>query len=323
MIQAPTWLPYRVRQKWDDARIAWALRGLDRTPPRRGTPVERAAAELYVLLCRRDVRLGVLTVKSLLRFPDARLAVTLTSDGSLSEADRAWVDRHLPGCRWLPRHADEPRVKAGLEPYPRLADVYYRSGYHPICKLVHPLLLARTERVIVVDPDTAFFRRPERLLRWAEGEGEHAWYLHDHQDEAVQVPAETREAMREIADRLTPPGQTWSMDYYFFNSGLLAYRPAQCDLRLTERYLEWRAGAPERYRTGKPGLWFGDWTPEQTSYLVMFALMTPASKPLGDDYHLGGDAGHVFNHFLRYYLVKPPTLRMLNRLVEECGRASP
>jgi hypothetical protein len=144
-----------------------------------------------------------------------------------------------------------------------------------------------------------------------------AWFLHDHQDEAENVPAETREAFAELQSLLTPPGRPWSMPYYFFNSGLLAFRPDQCDLDLGERYLEWRATAAPRYRTGKPDLWFGDWTPEQTIYQVMFALMDPPAQPLGDDYHLGGDEGHTFNHFLRYYLVRESSLRMLRRLVAE------
>lgn len=316
MIQAPQWLPYKVRERWDSARIDWAIRGLARTPPRPATSVEEAVAEVHMLLCRRDLITGVLALKSLLRFEDARFAVTLTGDPSLGSEHRQWVNRHIPGCRWLARFESGPPFDATFGKYPGLGEVY-RSTYHPICKLVHPLVAGRTDRVIVYDPDTAFFRRPERLLRWAHGEGGHAWYLHDHQDEAVQVPEATREAFRELAGLLCTPERPWKMDYYFFNSGLLLYDRAQCDLDLTERYIQWRRQAPERYRTGKPGLWFGDWTPEQTSYQVMFALMTPPSQPLGADYNLGGEAGHVFNHFLRHYLVKDSTLGMLRHLVKE------
>jgi hypothetical protein len=316
MIQAPLWLPYRVRDRWDSARIAWALRGLKHTGPRPAAPIEQATAEVHMLLCRRDLLTGVLALKSLLRFDDARFAVTLTHDGSLGPRHRDWVDRHVPGCRWLDRFERGPQLDAVWQKHPRLHEVYL-SSYHPICKLVHALVLGRTERVIVYDPDTAFFRRPERLLRWAHGEGDHAWYLHDHQDEAIQVPAETREAFAQLARLLATPERPWKMDYYFFNSGLLLYPRRLCDLALTEHYLEWRLTAPARFKTGKPDLWFGDWTPEQTSYQVMFALMTPPSQPLGADYNLGGESGHVFNHFLRYYLVKDSTLRMLHRLVQE------
>ena len=322
MIQAPQWLPFRVRERWDTTRINAALRGLERTGPLPARTPAESAAEVHMLLCHRDVRLGVMALKSLLRFSEARIAVTLTEDGSLSVEERAWVDRHVPGCRWLPQRSDDPRLVAALQTRPLLAALY-RSGFHFSCKLLHPVVLARCERVIVVDSDTAFFRRPDRLLDWSEGQGQAAWFLHDHQDEAINVPAETREAFAELQSLLTPPGRSWSMPYYFFNAGLLAYRPDQCDLDLGERYLEWRATASPRYRTGKSDLWFGDWTREQTIYQVMFALMDPPAQPLGADYHLGGDSGHIFNHFLRYYLTRESSLRMLRQLVMDLSSLSP
>jgi hypothetical protein len=277
---------------------------------------EEAAAEVHMLLCRRDLALGVLALKSLLRFPEVRVAATLSEDGSLRAADRAWVDRHVPGCRWLPRRTDDPHLKAALAPRPRLAALY-ASTYHPSCKLLHPAPLARCSRVIVMDPDTAFSKRPDTLIAWAEKGEVAAWFLHDHQDEVSNVPSETREAFAEIARRLTPPDRAWSMPYYFFNSGLLLYRPEQCDFDLAERYLEWREVAPQHYKIGKPGLWFGDWTPEQTCYQVMFALMDTPTRPLGEDYRLGGPSGYTFNHFLQLTLVQERSLQLLRGLIAD------
>ncbi len=314
-MQAPGWLPFRVRQFWDTSRIDWALRKLNGTRPRAASVPESADVEVHMLLCRRDVRIGVLALKSLLRFEEPRLAVTLTSDGSLTEQDRHWIDEHIPGCRWLARQESDPRLQAFLAEHPNVASLY-RGSYHPICNLLHPTLLARTKKILVVDPDAAFFGRPDRWVDWVKCDAPRAWYLHDHQDEATNVPAEVREAFAEIASRYSPQGRSWKMDYYFFNSGLLAFRPEQCDLNLAERYEEWRIAAAPRYLQGKPGLWFGDWTPEQTAYQIMFALMDPPAQPLGDDYHLGGDRGHAFNHFMRYYLVKDTSLKMLADLVE-------
>jgi hypothetical protein len=315
-MQAPAWLPYRIRHDWDNARIRWSLRGLGKTRPRPATPLEDADAEAHMLLCRRDAGVAVLALKSLLRFGEARFAVTLTSDASLTEDQRRWIDHHVPGCRWLPRRVSDPRLEQYFLKNPRMRALY-AGGYHPLCKLLHAALLSRKERVLVYDPDTAFFRKPDRILRWARGEDPHALYLHDHQDERIQVPPETRAAFTDLAKCCTPPGRHWQMDYYFFNSGLLAFRPDQLRLDLAERYLEWRVTAPREYLVNKPGLWFGDWTPEQTAYQIMFAVMDPPSQPLGDDYHLGGDPGHAFNHFLRHYLVKPASLRMLRDLIAQ------
>lgn len=269
-----------------------------------------------MLLCRRDLRIGVLALKSLLRFADGRLAVTLTDDGTLSVRDRRWASMHIPGSRWLSWPTRDLALGQVLTDQPRLAALY-RSRYAPVCKLIHTIALARCQRTLVLDPDTAFFERPDRLLDWAFGNDLHAWYLHDHQDEAQAVPVEAREGFADLEANIVPDGQQWGLPIRLFNSGLLAFRPDRLDLDMAEQYLAWLETAPERFKTGKAAIWFGSWTPEQTCYHVMFALTRPAPKPLGDDYHLGGQPGHVFNHFLRHYLVREETLDMLRHVIRQ------
>src|SRR5216684_4538523 len=249
---APKWLPYRLQQAWNHARVVSAIRGLHATQPIPCCAPESAAAEVHMLLCRRDVEIGVLALKSLLRFPGVGWAVTLTDDGSLSGKQRAWIEYHVPGVSWLPRVAESAKLADALSHRPRLAALY-RSTYQPIRKLLHPMCLSRCAKVLVLDPDTLFSSRPDRLIEWAKTQGCPNLFLHDHQDEASAVPVETVEAFNEL--RSLVGGSAWSMPYYFFNSGLLAYRPDTCDLDLAERYLTWIETAPPRYTTGKPGLW--------------------------------------------------------------------
>jgi hypothetical protein len=197
----------------------------------------------------------------------------------------------------------------------------YRSTYQPIRKLFHPMCLSRCAKVLVLDPDTLFSSRPGRLIEWAKIQGNPNLFLHDHQDETSAVPVETVEAFDEL--RRLVGATAWSMPYYFFNSGLLAYRPGTCDLDLAERYLTWLETAPPRYTTGKPGLWFGSWTPEQTAYQVMFACMNPAAQPFGDDYRIGNKPGYTFNHFLWLQLVKPSSFQMLQSVIASLPSRSP
>lgn len=278
-----------------------------------------------MLLCRRDLRIGVLALKSLLHFAPLRWAVTLSDDGTLTPADRQWASRHVPGARWLSWPAAGNLVEQALGAHsPRLLSLYH-SRYAPVCKLLHPMLLPRHPRTLVLDPDTAFFQEPMHLVRWAKGADPAPLYLHDHQDESVQVPAEAQRAFAELDGWLQksqiphPKSEirNWSLGHRFFNSGLLAFSPAQLDLDLAEAYLTWQAQAPAAYRRGKLAIWFGDWTPEQTCYHVMFARSDPPAQPLGADYHLGGEGGRVFNHFLRHYLIQQPTLQRLSWLVKE------
>lgn len=322
MFTAPAWLPHRFRATWDNRRIDRSVAGLKRTPPTPAADPRTAMAEVHLLVCKRDLRIAALALKSLLRFGDGKLAVAITDDGSLSVKDRDWLAGHVPNARWLARRLPTPEITAALANRPKLAGLY-AGTYHPICKLLHPLALGRTERVIVLDPDTAFFRRPDKLLNWAAGADDHDYYLHDHQDESTQVPAAVRQAFVEMATAVTPPGRRWALDRYFFNSGLLVYHRSRMDLDVAERYFAWRERLPPELKADKPGIWFGDWTPEQTGYLVTFATSDPPAAPFGDDYHLGGGVGHTFNHFLRHYLIRSDTQGRLRRLVRELATGSP
>ncbi len=314
MIAAPKWLPYRLRSRWDTARINAAVTDLRHATPRAATPPESAAAEVHMLVCKRDVRLAGLSLLSLLRY-ELPLAVTITEDGSLSPNDRAWLDRLIPGARWLSRRVEEPTFQEILQSVPRLAELY-AGGYHPICKLLHPICLGYNERIIVLDPDTVFFQYPKLLSEWVAGSDSRDYYLHDHRDEATAVPELVRTAFVQLADNTARFGQRWSLAYYFFNSGLLWYRRNRMNLHVAEAYLTWRIEQPLALRTGAGAIWFGDWTPEQTGYMAMFATADPTPVPMPDDYWLGGGNGHAFNHFLRHYLIQTETQQRIHQLAK-------
>ena len=264
-----------------------------------------------MLVCRRDVRLAVLAVKSLFRFLNVSIGVTLTSDGSITRREQKWIDSHILNARWCERFACDGR----LAEYPELRNLY-RSNYHPLCKLLHPLLLGAAERVIVLDPDTAFFAAPTRILEWIQSGAGHALYVHDNQDESRQVPGEVREGFEEVRSLFVQAGCQWKMPYYFFNSGLLAYCRSDLCLDFAEMYLSWWKSAPKRFKSGKSALWFGNWTPEQTCYQTLFASMKVSPEPLGEQYQIGAKANGVFNHFLWLQLVEESSLRRLEGLVQ-------
>ncbi len=317
MKQAPLWLPYRVRNAIDQRRILWALRGVDRTRPYPVADPKQADAEVHMLLCKRDLQLGVMAFKSLLRFDDLKLAGTVLNDGSLTEQDKQWFEKHIPGVRWQVWKMSDPALAAALDTHPNLADLYLRSTYEQIAKMLHPVLTARCPRVIQFDSDTAFFKKPQRIIDFCKGQDDRPLYLHDHQDESTAVPPVVHEAFADLQAKTFPPGRAWGLQHRFFNAGLLIYRPDQMDLGVAEKYLGWRQTAPEKYTTGKPGIWFGTWTPEQTCYHVMYAFADPPPEPLGHDYHLGGEPGHIFNHFLRHYVVRDTTLNLIKQLIKE------
>ncbi len=318
MEQAPQWLPYRLRMAVDQWRINRALRGLDRVGPTPADDAGTADAEVFMLLCRRDLRLGALAMKSLLhQRGEAKLAATVINDGSLSAADRAWFDRQIPNVRWQagrdPQILNHPRMRGKT----CVCNLYLEPTFPHMPKLVHPMLTGRVERVVVMDSDTCFFQPPEALIDFCMGRSSAPRYMHDHQDESQAVPAQVPEIFASLVESLPLREKRFRLKHWFFNAGLLAYRPAEFDFDVTERYLQWLAQAPPAISEGKQAIWFGSWTREQTMYLLMFAGGPVEAEPLGDDYWLGGAPGHVFNHFLRHYLVRKSCLDMLRSMIEQ------
>ncbi|NJL30254.1 MAG: hypothetical protein HC898_00725 [Phycisphaerales bacterium] len=241
---SPSWMPYRLRNHMDQRRILRALAELDKTPATPAVAPQRADAELHMLLCKRDLQIGVLAMKSLLRFTPPDWAVCVSDDGSLTHADHAWIDSHIPGNRRVTWPDAGGLVDMALHDKPRLKAMYH-SKYAPVCKLLHPMLLARCNRVVVLDPDTAFFARPQKLIDFATLRHPGPWYLHDHQDETKVVPPEVNQALDELAKAIAPQGRTWRLQHRLFNSGLLAYQPARLDLMLAENICNrWRICQP-------------------------------------------------------------------------------
>ena len=290
------WIPFRLRMCVERLRITFALRGLNRTRPIPAASADRAHAEVHMLLCKKDLIMGVLALKSLLRFDDVKFAVTITNDGSLSRRDQQWLGQHIPGVRWLGWPVMDRGFRDRLSHYPRLKGLYQEKFIFSSL-LLHPIFLGRCKRVIRLDADTAFFSEPRQLLEWALGDDAHPLYLHDSRQE-TSVPSEVKEAFERLRERLAQNERVWSLEHSYFNGGLLAYRPEQMDLSLAEGYLEWLAGISCENKTGRSAIWFGDWVREQTCYMIMFAYYQQGAEALGEAYHIGDDAGYVFNHFL-------------------------
>jgi hypothetical protein len=312
----PRWVPYRLRDTWDSIRIDYHVNRIQQTAPVPVVSNHAAQAELFMQLCRRDLWMGVVACKSLLRHCPGLLHLTLIDDGSLSEDHRRSVASHLPGLRWL-RAGDaiDPRSPV-ISGRPHLAALP-ATGFVLAPKLIYPSVYARSNKVIILDPDTVFLARPESLLQWIAG-GAEALYLHDHQrDERGDAPGLFRSQLLKLQPLLAP-GRRWRLDHYYFNSGLLAFQPSALDFDIAERFLAWLESADPELKTGACRVWFGSWTPEQTCYMLMFAYLDPPAVPFGREYRIGDAEGGTFCHFLRDGLVKNSSLRILERFVANC-----
>lgn len=194
----------------------FVFRRVRATPP---VAVARdAAVEVHSLVGHRFVDMYLVSVKSLLRY-EARLAVTVHDDGSLTPADVDVLLAHLPGCRVIARDAADAAMAQRLAVFPECRR--FRDEYLNARQLFDFALLARSPRLLGLDADIVFARRPDALLGWIADGGNDVVY--NSEPEGTQFGR----MMRDHDDPCVAD----------LNCGLIGYFPDLVDLDLVERSL--------------------------------------------------------------------------------------
>lgn len=145
------------------------FRSVRSTPPLAVNP--QADTSIHSIVGHRFVHQYLVAIKSFLRFFND-IAVFVHDDGSLTINDRKLLQRHLPGLRIQVRaEADAAFDRAFNDPF--LSKV--RKSYTSYLKLFDPTFLRNGKRIILLDTDTLFIRRPASVIQWAQAGGQ-PWY---------------------------------------------------------------------------------------------------------------------------------------------------
>jgi hypothetical protein len=139
-----------LRAKFKALRHAsmWQYRRLlERTEPIITVPGDAAWLTAAMLCGRSTLHKGIGAVKSFLRFLPKEIDLHWHDDGSLSDADKNLVRRHLPGVRIISRREADKTVQTYLE----------RNGFSRLAAL------RQTDIMILKLADTAFFSRGKML----------------------------------------------------------------------------------------------------------------------------------------------------------------
>lgn len=192
--------------------------------------------ELHMLIGKRHVGMSLWAIKSLLHFSDQRFHIVLHDDGSLRQEDLNKLSTHLPNVKVILR-ADADRAMAD-----KLAD-------YPLCKtfrfsvvetanhrgqkynmfimsliLLDMNLLSSAEKIMILDADVLFFKKPVELINW----------INHQEDQSNLYSVEKFRPYRDKQNRLQfdlKPAET-------LNSGLLCYHPKTVmDLPTLEKWI--------------------------------------------------------------------------------------
>ncbi len=178
-------------------------------------------------------------------------------DGTLRPSDVRRLEKRLPGCRVLLAAESDAFVQRATVNHPLCWRV---RNLHPLSrKLVDMPLYAGSGRLVTIDTDILFYKRPERLLQWIDGDAQEFVFMRDVADAAVLAQAEVQakfgvSLLKEV------------------NTGIVC---APAGALTLDRLEEW---------LGKVDLWNQDrWFIEQTLY-ALAASVWGRSEFLGPEY---------------------------------------
>ncbi len=192
--------------------------------------------ELHMLIGKRHVGMCLWAIKSFLHFSGQRYRVVLHDDGTLRQEDISTLSEHLPNARVIRRVDADKEMADKLANYPLCKTFRFsvvETANHRGQKynmfimsliLLDINLLSDAEKIMILDADVLFFKKPVELINW----------INDQNDNSSLFSVERFRPYRDKKNRLQfdlKPSET-------LNSGLLCYNPKTIlDLPTLEKWI--------------------------------------------------------------------------------------
>jgi len=163
---------FRSRHNFVKAHANFFLRDVLRTKPVECDP--NAGTEVHVLVCRQDVNMCLLAIKSLLKYVN-NLSVIVHDDGSLGEDGRKRIADHIRGVKLI------SRAKADLELREVLPDDMWQARQKHIflMKLFDFNYFNNAGKTVLLDSDIVFVAEPDEIVKWCRSDGDRSFYNSD------------------------------------------------------------------------------------------------------------------------------------------------
>ncbi|MDD5390170.1 MAG: hypothetical protein PHD37_12540 [Gallionellaceae bacterium] len=192
--------------------------------------------EIHALLGTRHVGMCLWAVKSFLHCAGKRYAVVLHDDGSLTDGDIAKLQRHLVGVRIFRKPEADSLIAPRVANYSHVFK--YRFGQLGetdwgrrmsifSLKLIDFNLLENASKVLVLDTDVLFFKRPDEIIAWIDDKNtRETLYCHEYYRPVLNA---NQSVVGFARKEEAPLG---------FNSGLICLDQGAFDLPVFEDWLE-------------------------------------------------------------------------------------
>lgn len=204
------------------------FRGISKTPAMQTNP--EADTGIHSAVPHRYLFAYLVAIKSFLHY-HSDITVFVHDDGSLTEEDKNLIRTHITGVRIIDRGAADRHFEDKVGD-PFLTRV--RKSYTSYLKLFDPTLMSDKKRIIIVDTDTLFLRRPNAVIDWVE-QGGKPWYHRVPQGKMKKSDGGALAGLTQLQDThiqtlitrdLDEINQTLGKQYAVspgFNSGFIGY----------------------------------------------------------------------------------------------------
>ena len=119
--------------------------------------------EVHSLVCHRHMYNYILAIKSLLRFYND-VTVIVHDDGSLTKKDKRTIKKHIKNINIIDRGYADAKINRILDHYPNCRR--YRDAFVNALQLFDYMLLCESEKIVSLDSDILFFKKPDTLIDW-------------------------------------------------------------------------------------------------------------------------------------------------------------
>ncbi len=148
---------------------AFFFKSIQKTKPIAVNP--DASTAIHSAVPHRYLNAYLFAIKSFLRFYND-VAVIVHDDGSLKTQDYEIIQHHIPNSKIISRqYADQTFQNKINDPF--LNKV--RSSYTSYLKLFDSTLFSEDKRIIILDTDTLFLKRPDYIIDWCKSGGQ-PWF---------------------------------------------------------------------------------------------------------------------------------------------------
>jgi hypothetical protein len=185
-------------------------------------PINAAPANvsIHVLTGRADLAMCLWSLSSFFTNSAIRGEVFVHNDGSLRPKDASIINKIFPGAKIVSEASALKNGRRIYGQYPKSYQLRASGKFVLLKKLLDPLAVSQSEMILVLDSDVVWFSRPLELEEAVSAGLPHPLMMQNHGPNYVRFT----------------DGSTLADDLALFNSGIVAFRPAQFVLARLEEY---------------------------------------------------------------------------------------